>query len=101
MQPGRQERVRVNLYGSVVRDATLIEKSLKPASLVCIEDIGTPADKFARNENLRNRGHRSASTQCRTDFSAAIVSLIFHRVEINRTICNAVFGEHLANCPAK
>jgi len=28
----------------------------------------TRADKFARNENLRNRGHRGASAQCRTDF---------------------------------
>src|SRR5882762_11658377 len=37
MQPGRQERVRVNVHGPVVRDATLIEKSLKPPGLVCIE----------------------------------------------------------------
>src|SRR5580704_12694312 len=37
MQPGRQERVRVNVYRPVVRDATLIEKSLKPAGLVRVE----------------------------------------------------------------
>ena len=57
------------MHGPVVQDATLIEKSLKPAGLVCIEDIGARADKFARNETLRNRGHRGASAQCRTDFS--------------------------------
>src|SRR5450432_1879637 len=63
MQPGRQERVWVHLYGPIVRDTVLIQKSLEPSSLVGIEDIGTAANKFARNENLRNRGHRSAGAE--------------------------------------
>src|SRR6202035_538770 len=101
MQPGRQERIRVDAQAPVVRSAVPIEKRLQATGLVGIEDIGASADEFAPHENLRNGGHGSARSQRRADSSTAIVLLIFDRVQINRAITDAVLREHLANCPAK
>src|ERR1700680_2659144 len=101
MQPGRQERIRVDAQAPVVRSTVLIEKRLQAASLVGIEGIGTSPDQFAPNEDLRNGGHGSARSQRRADFSAAILFLILDRVQINRAITDAVPREHLSNCPAK
>src|SRR6266446_10094211 len=98
MQPGRQERIRVDAQAPVVRSAVLIEKRLQATGLVGIEDIGATTDEFAPNEDLRNGGYGGASSQRRADSSAAIVFLILDRVQINRAITDAVASEHLANC---
>src|SRR4051812_8709106 len=101
MQPRRQERVGIHVYGSVVHDATLIEKLLKAPRFIRVEYIRTAAEELSADENLWNRAARRACGERRANLSAPVILLILHRVEIDRAVRYAVPREQSPHRPAE